>query len=93
MTDKQDACPYNRDIGKTHFNPYGSPIIATIDPGTGTLPNPQWSIDPLGTTLSQPIASRPSMLLSMFQLIIMLELLLLLFICVCRSTSIQLYSF
>eukprot|EP00800_Vazella_pourtalesii_P023679 TRINITY_DN972_c0_g1_i4.p1 TRINITY_DN972_c0_g1~~TRINITY_DN972_c0_g1_i4.p1 ORF type:complete len:531 (-),score=116.17 TRINITY_DN972_c0_g1_i4:567-2159(-) len=93
VTDKQDACPYNRDIGKTHFNPYDSPIIATIDPGTGTLPNPQWSIDPLGTTLSQPIASRPSMLLSMFQLIIMLELLLLLFICVCRSTSIQLYSF
>ena len=78
VTDQQDACPYNRDIGKTHFYPHNSSIIATIDPGVNTLPMPQWSFGPLGTTISQPIAGRASMALSMYQTIIILELLLLL---------------
>ena len=76
VTDKQDACPYNRDIGKTHFNPYGTLIIANIDPNNDALLNPQWVVGPLGTTISQPIASRPSMLLSMCHSIITSDLLL-----------------
>ena len=48
IPDNDDSCPYNRDIGRTHFNPFGLiPLQATIDTGDANAAAPLWTVDAL----------------------------------------------